>query len=185
MAQSDDDSNPGDAIPDSADDTDGVALDGADELTVQQDHSADVPPATLPLDPNRVAASGDLDVCDEPTLADDHLRGSASDATLIVAPESLGVRDSDETAVTNEDGSSGDGTHHRPSDGSAAYSPNDSSQPGDLTLAENDVDEGRSGSAKIRSPRPSGRATEMEDPSGDHFIQRYRFVEEIGRGGMG
>jgi len=190
MAQTEDDSNPGDAIPETVDDSDGAAPDAPDDVTLAaDDHSADAPLATIPLDSNRAAASTDLEACDEVTLADDHLRGSATDATLIVTSESLEMLDGDETAMSGEDGSVDDGTHHRPADGStdesAACSRDDSPQPGELTLAENAVNEGRSGSAKKLSSRFSGRASDTEDPSGDHSIQRYRFVEEIVRGGMG
>ena len=190
MAQTEDDSNPGDEIPETVDDTDGAAPDAPGDVTLAaDDHSTDVPPATIPLDSNRAAASADLQVFDEVTLADDHLQESATDATLIVTSESLGMSDGDETAMSGDDGSVDDGSHHSredvSTDESAASSRDDSSQPGELTLAENAVNEGRSGSAKKLSSRSSGRASDMEDPSGDHSIQRYRFVEEIGRGGMG
>jgi serine/threonine protein kinase/Tfp pilus assembly protein PilF len=167
-----------------------VAPDPIDDATLAEDDQQEsVPDATIPLDSSGATGSADEAVFGEATLVDDRLQEDAPEATVMMTPQSLGTSDGADPAVSDEAGLEADGTHGSSrevsTDESDASSQADSSQPGEITLAENASGEEESGTAKRRSSQSSSRTSVRVDASDDHSIERYHFIEEIGRGGMG
>jgi serine/threonine protein kinase/tetratricopeptide (TPR) repeat protein len=168
----------------------GVAPDPTDDATLaDDDHRESMPDATIPLDSTGAPGSTDDAAFGEATVVDDRLRENVPEATVMMTPQSLGVSEDTGAVTPGDAGPEVNDSDHGPPDASTdesdASSQADSSQPGEATIAENASDKEGSGSEKRRSSQSSSRTSDTVDPSHDHSVERYRFIEEIGRGGMG